>query len=163
VAHVAEEWFLKIDGIEGASTVAAHKGAIDVLSWSWGVHTGSGGSGSGSGSGKAQFEDFEFVARIDSASPSLFLACATGAHFPSAELTGARTTGKNKAAGFLTYTLSDVSITAVEHGDADSGAPIEQFSLDYKKIEMSFIPRKSSGKLGTPLHAGFDVGQNKKL
>jgi type VI protein secretion system component Hcp len=31
---MAEKWFLKIDGVEGESTDAAHKGEIDVLSWS---------------------------------------------------------------------------------------------------------------------------------
>ena len=51
----------------------------------------------------------------------------------------------------------------MEQGDADSGAPIAQFSLDYKKIEMTFTPQLGSGKLGSAVHAGFDVAAQKKL
>ncbi len=32
------DYFLKIDGIEGESQDAKHKGEIDVESWSWGRH-----------------------------------------------------------------------------------------------------------------------------
>ncbi len=160
---MAEKWFLKIDGIDGASTASGHKGAIDILSWSWGVaRTGGGASGAGAASAKARFEDFHFVARIDKASPSLFVACATGKHLKTAELQGTRV-GKGKAGEFLTYKLSDVSVTEVEHGDADTGAPIAQFALDYKKLEMTFTPQLSSGKLGTAVHAGFDVAAHKQL
>ena len=46
---MAEQWFLKIDGIEGESTNDLHKGEIDVESWSWGVQSGSPASGAGLG------------------------------------------------------------------------------------------------------------------
>ena len=97
------------------------------------------------------------------ASPHLLVACATGQHIKTAQLTGARVTGKGKATTFLTYKLSDVLVTSVEHGDADRGSPIEQFALGYAAIEMTYVPQKSSGKLGTPVHAGFDVKQNKQV
>ena len=76
------------------------------------------------------------------------------------QLQGVRA-GKSKANVFLSYNLSDVSVTEMEQGDADSGAPIAQFSLDYKKIEMTFTPQLGSGKLGNAVHAGFDVAANK--
>ena len=161
---MAEQWFLKLDGIAGESTADGHAGEIDVLSWSWGVHhTGATAVGSGAAGSKTDFDDFHLVARIGVASPQLFLACATGKHVKTAELTGARVTGKGKATAFLTYTMSDVLVTAIEHGDADSGPPIEQFALAYAKIEMTYVPQKRSGKLGTPAHAGFDVKQNKAV
>ena len=98
------------------------------------------------------------------ASTATVPACrATGKHVKTAELTGAHITGKGKATAFLTYKMSDVLVTAIEHGDADSGPPIEQFTLAYAKIEMTYVPQKSSGKLGTPVHAGFDVKQNKEV
>ncbi len=33
---MAVDYFLEIDGVEGESTDAGHKGEIDVLSFSWG-------------------------------------------------------------------------------------------------------------------------------
>ena len=163
VAGMAEKWFLKVDGIDGASTASGHKGEIDILSWSWGLaRSGGGTSGSGAGSAKASFEDFHFVARIDKASPALFVACATGQHIKTAQLHGTRV-AKGKANEFLAYKLSDVSVTEMEQGDADTGAPIAQFALDYKKIEMTFTPQLSSGKLGSAVQAGFDVAAHKQL
>src|SRR5262245_33816840 len=103
---VAEQWFLKIDGIEGESTDAAHKAEIDVESWSWGVSQSALGAGGGAGTGKATFQDMHFVARISKASPKLFLSCATGTHHKVATLSGARTAGKT--VDYLKYKLSDV-------------------------------------------------------
>ena len=159
---MAEQWFLKIDGIEGESTNDAHKGEIDVESWSWGVsQSGPSGSGIGAGSGKATFQHMQFVARISKASPKLFLSCATGTHHKVATLSGARTAGKT--VDYLKYKLSDVQVSSVQHSDSEVGAPMEQFSLQYRKFEMSYTPQTSSGKLGVAAKAGFDVLQNKKL
>jgi type VI secretion system secreted protein Hcp len=160
---VAESWFLKIDGIQGESADISHKDEIDVLSWSWSVARTSGGAGSGGGAGKAVFQDLHFVAQISKASPMLFLACASGTHHKTAALSGVRGAGKSKSADFLKYQLSDVVITTVQHGDSEGSAPIEQFSLNYSKIEVSYTPQLASGKVGAPVRAGFDVKANKKI
>ena len=164
VSVVAEQWFLKLDGIEGESTNAAHKNEIDVESWSWGItQAGSSGFGGGGGSGKAAFQDMHFVARISKASPKLFLSCATGVHHKVATLSGRRTAGKGKTVEFLKYKLSDVQVTGVQHSDSEAGTPMEQFSLQYSKLEMSYSPQATSGKLGAAVTANFNVLQNKKI
>jgi type VI secretion system secreted protein Hcp len=153
---VAETWFLKVDGIEGESTDVAHKGEIDVLSWSWGVANTGPGGGAGT-AGKATFQDFAFVARISKASPQLFLSCATGTHHKSASLSGRRQAGKSKD-DFLKYKLTDVQVTSVQHGGGDADPPIEQFSLSYGRFEISFTPQT-----GPPVTAGFDLKLGKKV
>ena len=163
VGTVAEAWFLKIDGIEGESTNAAHKGEIDVESWSWGVIQTGGDAGSGGGAGKAEFQDFQFVTRISKASPQLFLSCATGTHHKWAALSGVRSAGKSKTAPFLAYKLTDVRVTSVQHGDSEAGPPMEQFSLDYSKFEISYSPQSKSGKLEPAVVAGYDLKTNKKV
>lgn len=160
---MAESWFLKVDGIEGESTDAAHKDEIDVQSWSWGVVQTGTSPGSGGGAGQANFQDFHFVARISKASPRLFLACATGIHHKWATLSGARTAGKGKAIDLLKYKLSDVQVTSVAHSDSDSEPPMEQFSLNYSKFEISYSPQTAAGKLGPAVTAGFDLKHNKKI
>jgi type VI secretion system secreted protein Hcp len=159
---MAEKWFLQIDGIEGDSVAKGHAKAIDVLAWTWGV-TQSGGSmsGGGSGAGKATFQEFDFVTRISAASPMLVIASASGKHHPWAELSGVRSGDKSVA--FLTYRLTDVLVSDVRHADDEDGAPIEEFSLRYRAFEITYTPQKASGKLGTPVHAGWDIAQNKKL
>jgi type VI secretion system secreted protein Hcp len=155
---VIESWFLKIDGIDGQATSTTHKGEIDVLSWSWAVTQTASAHGSGSGAGKASFNDFHFVAKISQASPVLLLSCATGTHHKEATLSGSRSAGKSKGADFLKYTLSDVRVTSVQHGDSDGGPPTEQFSLSYSKFEISFQP-----DIGPAVGAGFDVKLGKKV
>ena len=161
---MAESWFLKIDGIPGESTDVSHKDEVDVLSWTWGVaRAGGTGTGTGAGAGKASFQDFQFVARISKASPVLFLSCATGTHIKEALLSGVRTAAKSKSADFLKYKLSDVTITSVQQGGSEGGDTVDQFSLNYSKIEVSYTPQSASGKVGTPIQAGFDAKTNKKL
>jgi len=161
---MAENWFLKIDGIDGESTDAAHKSEIDVLSWSWGVsQTGPGGSaGGGGGAGKSAFQDFQFVARLSKASPKLFLSAATGTHHGWAALTGVKIAAKGQTAEFLKYKLSDVMVSSVQHGGGEGSEPTEQFSLNYSKFEISYSPSSASGKLGPAVEAGFELKQNKK-
>jgi type VI secretion system secreted protein Hcp len=160
---VAESWFLKIDGIQGDSLDKVHKGEIDVESWSWGVVSeGSPGSGGG-GAGRASFQDFHFVTKISTASPQLFLSCATGVHHKDATLSG-RHAGGDKASGdFLKYKLGDVQVTSVQHAEGGSDLPIEQFSLGYGRFEITFTPQNPDGSAGTPVSAGFDVKMNKKV
>jgi type VI secretion system secreted protein Hcp len=159
---MAEHWYLRIDGIEGESSAKGHEKAIDVLAWSWSLNqTGTHASGGGAGSGKVSFQDFDFVARLSTASPLLVLACATGTHHAWAELTGERSGGKTVA--FVKYRLSDVLVGRVDHADDEDGVPIEEFSLRYDKFEITYTTQPASGKPGTPVRFGWDLAQNKLL
>lgn len=161
---MAERWFLKLDGIVGESTDAVHKGEIDVQSWSSGVsNAGTSAAGGGGGAGKVSFQDFHFVTRISKASPSLFLACATGTHIKEANLSGVRGAGKGKGGDFLKYRLRDVLVTSHQQSDSEADVPGEQFSLNFSKIEVSYFPQSPSGKAEPPVTAGFDLKANKKV
>ena len=103
------------------------------------------------------------MSRISKASPKLFLSCATGTHIKSALLSGARTAGKGASSEFLKYKLSDVVVTSDQHAGNEGETPVEQFSLNYSKIEITFTPQTSTGKVGTPITAGFDVKASKKV
>jgi type VI secretion system secreted protein Hcp len=159
---VAERWYLEIAGIDGESTAKGYEKTIEVLAWSWGVNqSGYASGGGGSGSGKASFREFDFVVVISKASPELVLACAQGKHFPSAVLTGVR--GGGKSVAFLQYELADVMVTSVHHADDEDDVPVEEFSLNYQKFEITYTTQKASGKPGTPVHAGWDLATNKQI
>jgi type VI secretion system secreted protein Hcp len=156
---VAESWFLKLDGVDGESRAVAHKGEIDVESWSWGVSNTEPPGGGAGGAGRAQFREFQFVSRISKASPGLLRACATGSHHKHAMLTGERMTGEGKAGSFLKYKLSDVVVT---HVDQSAEMPTDQFGLAYSKIEVSYFPQDDkSGKFGKAVTASFDLKSQK--
>ena len=63
MAHV--DYFLKIEGIDGESADAKHKGDIQLESFSWGeTNSGSHSSGGGGGAGKVSMQDFSFTVHI---------------------------------------------------------------------------------------------------
>jgi type VI secretion system secreted protein Hcp len=162
---MAVDFFLKIDGIEGESKDAKHKGEIDIASFSWGeTQMGTSHAGGGSGGGKVNMGDAHFTSSYFSkAGPKLFLACASGEHIKKAVLV-CRRAGKDQQE-FLKWTFSDLLVSSYQtagHGGGE-GLPGDQFSLNFTKIEMEYKEQKPDGTLGGATPAGWDMGANKKV
>jgi type VI secretion system secreted protein Hcp len=156
------DYFLKIDGVDGESTDAKHKGHIDIESWSWGaVQSGTGAGGGGGGAGKVTMQDFHFVMRLTKASPKLMLACANGKHIKMATLT-ARKAGKGQQ-DYLTFKFSDVLVSSYQTGGAEQSdiTPLDQVSLNFAKIEMAYKELKADGSFGAETKADWDLKANK--
>jgi type VI secretion system secreted protein Hcp len=160
---MAVDYFIKFDGIKGESTDAKHKGEIDIESWSWGEsNSGGSGHGGGGGSGKVSIQDFHFVMRLNSASPSLMQACATGKHIKVATMTG-RKAGKDQL-DYLTFKFHDVLVSSYQTGGSEGGdAVIDSVSLNFAKIEVEYKPQKPDGSLGGSVRFGFDLKANKSF
>jgi type VI secretion system secreted protein Hcp len=160
----AVDYFLKIDGIAGESTDSKHKGEIDIESWSWGAsNTGSMAQGGGGGAGKVAMQDFHFVMRENKSSPLLMLACATGQHIKTAQLT-CRKAGTEQQE-FLTIKFSDLLVSSYQTGGSAHGdiVPTDQIALNFAKIEYEYKPQKADGTLDSPAKAGWDLKLNKKV
>lgn len=158
------DYFLKIEGIEGESADAKHKGEIDVDSWSWGESQGGTMAfGGGGGAGKVQMQDFHFVMKVNKATPKLILACASGEHIKKAVLT-CRKAGKEQQE-FLKYSFSDVLISSYQTGGASNGSivPSDQIAFNYGKMEVEYKEQKADGSMGGPVKAGWDLKANKKV
>ena len=145
---MAAQAFLKIDGIKGESTDAKHAGEIDVESFSWGVsQSGSAAVAGGAGAGKASVSDFSFMTRSTTASPQLFLACASGKHLKSAVFT-ARRAGAAPVE-FLKITFTDVLISSYqESGSSGDDGPYDSLSFNSAKIKFEFAPIRAKGTAG---------------
>lgn len=159
----AVDYFLKIDGIEGESQSAMHKGEIDLESWSWGETQAHpvGGGGGGGAAGKVTMSDFHFTTKLSKASPKLFLRCAEGSHIKAAWLTAHRGAGK-ATDYFLKWTFSDLLISSYQAGAAED-LPVDQVSFNFAKIEVEYKPQKPDGSFAAGFKAGWDVKTNKKL
>jgi type VI secretion system secreted protein Hcp len=59
---------------------------IDVLAYSWGASVQISDGGGGGGAGKVNIQDLSFTKAMDTLSPEIFEALATGQHFASATL-----------------------------------------------------------------------------
>jgi type VI secretion system secreted protein Hcp len=147
-------YFVKFEGIDGESQVEGHRGAIDVLAFSFGA--------SNSGSGKVNVQDLSFTKRVDSTSPLLFRACVTGTHYGSVKLTCARASGDGKPREYLTITLSDVLVSSVSGGgSAGDDGQSENISLNFEKLEMTVRRLNSDGSLGAPVTTSWSASKKK--
>ena len=163
---MALEIFLKLGDIAGDSTDAAHPGEITVLSWDWGLTQTAaplgGGGGSGAAVGKTEFRRLRFAHRIDSASPLIMLACATGRRLKEATLVMRRAGAPPFE--FLSVRMSDVTVTLVEPAvNGDKGETYELVALDWTKIEVSHVSQDADGSAGTPTRFGWDIRANKPI
>ena len=157
---MAYDAFLKLDGIEGESNDKAHKGEIEISSYSWGVaNSGSFSHGGGGGEGKATFQDLHFGMPMSKASPKLMSSCATGKHIPSAVLTCRKAGGTQTE--FLKIKLADVLVSSYQNGGNNSGPDADQFpqdqlSLVFAKIDFLYTVDRT----GETSEAEFDVRAN---
>jgi type VI secretion system secreted protein Hcp len=161
----AATYFLRIDGVEGESTDAKHKGWIDVQSWSWGeTQTGAHGTGGGgAAAGKVVMQDLHVLSHVSKASPQLFLACASGQHIKEAKLIG-RKAGKGQQ-DFLTWTFSDVLVSSYQTSGSQGGdaLPVDQLSLNFAKVKVEYKAQKADGSLDAAVSAGWDLTANTKI
>jgi type VI secretion system secreted protein Hcp len=115
---------LTIEGLQGAS-------ALDVQSYTWGVKNPVtiGSSGGGAGAGKATFSDLVVTRPVDSVSPRLVTAAATGQHFASATLEVPMRKGVTR------YTFDLVIVSGVEHSGSGD-VPVETLTLTYGTVAV---------------------------
>jgi type VI secretion system secreted protein Hcp len=157
----AVDYFLKIDGIEGESQDATHKGEIQLSSWSWGAtNTGTMQAGGGGGGGKASMQDFSFSMPVNKATPKLMQKLASGEHIKKATLT-CRKAGKTPQE-YLKITFEDIIVSSYSTGGSqgEDGIPDEHISLNFAKINFEYREQKADGSLGGAVVASHDMKRN---
>ena len=158
----SSDFFLTIPNIPGESRDAQFPGAIDVLTWSFGVTSSVAAAGTGSSADKSKPSPFVFVTRSGTASSKLLLRCATGKRLPSVTL-DARHRGESLWR-YLQVKLETVAVTSyqVAPGEQD-GWPLDVVRLDYVRITTTYTPQNPDVSAGTPITAGFDYTLNKPI
>ncbi|TDK66103.1 Hcp family type VI secretion system effector [Sapientia aquatica] len=159
---MAQDIFLKINGIEGESKDDKHSNEIEVQSWDWKISQQSNmHSGSGGGAGKATVGDLTFVHSVDKSSPNLMKYCLTGKHIDSAVLT-VRKAGGNPLE-YLKITMSDVIVTKVQPSGSNDGDGIrETISLAFSKVKQEYAVQNAQGGSAGAITASYDIKGNKE-
>lgn len=147
----AGDMFLYVKGakggvIKGETVDEAHKGEIDVLSWSWGMHVTT-SLGGGGAKGKASVHELKVVKGIDSASTALMAALRTNESIVKAVLT-LRKAGKTQLE-YLKITIEQgrvISLT-IEAGDKSGSSELfEHVSFSFNKITVDYVPQGPDGQ-----------------
>ncbi|MCB5206526.1 Hcp family type VI secretion system effector [Methylovorus mays] len=159
---MAQDIFLKINGIDGESQDSSHKNEIEVLTWDWQIlqesnmHAGSGG-----GAGKATVKDLNFSHYVDRSSPNLMKFCLTGKHIQEAVLVVRKAGGSPLE--YLKITMSDVVITNVmPSGSSSDERIVEDVSLSFAKVKQEYTVQNQQGGSGGAVTAGYDIKLNKE-
>jgi type VI secretion system secreted protein Hcp len=156
--QAASDYLLVLDGIPGESTDARYPAAIEIESFSFGVSQSGTIIGGGGGAGKATFSDMAIMKRLDKSSPLLYLNCAQGKHLDTATVI-LRKAGE-KPFEYLVVKMTDVLISSVQtSGSAGSDTPTESLSLNFAKIEISYMRQKPDGGTETT-KTGWDMTTN---
>lgn len=166
MAHV--DYFLKIDGIDGESIGKGHENQIEVDSFSWGLSRHAATGGGGGAAGRAQFTGLNFGAVSSKASPPMLLAAASGKHIKFAILTGSKTRGQG--VDFLKIKFTDVLISSYQESaisalaenmeNAGNNQPMDQVTLNFAKIEFSFISQTEDGALSDQTLGNWDLDKD---
>jgi type VI secretion system secreted protein Hcp len=160
-AGAAVTGYLRIEGFQGGVTATGYEGWMEVAGFEFGV-TNSGAATVGARTaGRADFGPLTVAKPIDKATPLLAQACASGRHYPEAELVffiGSSTTPSGS------IKLSDVVISASHSGSSEAGPARETLSLYFGKVEWSYLdidPR--TGRPRGEVKAGWDVAANRAM
>ncbi len=143
-AGIALRIFLRIEGVEGESLDAAHKGWIDIQSFSWGA-TGA------SATTSSALQDLHLVANTSKATAALLDALGKGARYQTVMLSVVRV-GPDKPVEYLTYTLRDVAVSSFQMGASTAASTTDQFSLSYRSLEIAYREQKPDGTVAAPIN-----------
>lgn len=157
------DYFLKIDGVAGESTDDKHKDEIQIESFSWGESNTVISSSAGASAGKVTSQSLNIVKKLDKASPMLMIGCATGTHYKTAIVTARKAGGSQL--DYLKITLEDVLVSSYQVAGpaASNGAPMDQVSLNFARLEISYKEQKQDGSLGGEIKQKYDFAANKKV
>ena len=136
--------------VVGESVDKAHPQTIVVNAVDFSVEnpTTIGSMSAGAGAGKAKFNPVKVSKHVDSASPTLFKALATGAHFPVMKLF-VRRAGATAPSDYAIYQFNLVFISNIDISADGGGETLQEtVQMVYGALQVSYTPMTATGTLG---------------
>jgi len=156
--------FIKFDGVDGECNDKDHKGWVDLLSMSWGAHkAGGGATGQTRRRGVATVEDIIVTKEFDKSTPKLAEAVLSGKVFPKVEVHNTATYGDARAT-FLKWEFKNAIVTSFNTSAAGAGdaVPVDNFSINFEEIKMTYAEYDSTGKKKGEVPVGWKVEEGEK-
>ena len=153
-AAPGDVFLLQIPNINGAVNFSKYRGWILVNSFSTGITTStSANNGGGSGAGKPMCEPLVVIKPLDTTSPELAQAAASGKRL--ATVTLAALSGNDHE--FLRFVLKNAIITSVLFGgDNVSSSRTETLTISAQQIQISSTPQSADGSTGATATTDID-------
>ena len=141
--------YIKFDGIDGEATDRDHTTWSDMMSFSQTIRLQDDvtiSPGETRRRGDVILEDIVVVKELDKASPKLAEAILQGTVFPKVEI---HLTASYTDAGkvtYFTYELKNVMVTSYSISGTGDTIPMEEFSLNFEEIKVTYTENDSAGK-----------------
>jgi type VI secretion system secreted protein Hcp len=151
-AAPGDTFLLQIPGIDGGVTRSHYAGWIALNTFSAGI-TGvtDNGTGAGGASGKTTCSHLLAIKPLDTSSPELAHAAATGKRFATMTLVALAGGDQHE---FLRFTLKNVVISSLLFGgDTVQSSRTETLSLAAPQFEITATPQLPDGTSGAPVTA----------
>lgn len=153
------ETFLKLkSAVQGTVNDKQAQGQIEIESFSLGAQSNIGSASGGGGAGKVTVQSFTITKQLDQSSPQLLQDEVEHRAIPTADLTF-----EHKLHGseqpYLKFEFSNVIVSSVTDGQSSGGAPTEQVTFAFQKLEETFIGQNGKGSASV----GWNVVANAKL
>ncbi|MCX8038742.1 MAG: type VI secretion system tube protein Hcp [Candidatus Sumerlaeia bacterium] len=149
--------YVKVEGIPGESTNAAHANWIDALSYSHRVYMPYSSTG---GTGRVVQESLFVTKLVDRATPLLYLRCCSGQAISTVTLQVYRVGGINPK--ILDIALRDVRVTSVTAISTPDSAPLpaEEVGFSYGWIRWTYYRYDAKGSFSGTVTATWNVLAN---
>ena len=152
--------FIKIGDIVGECKDSQHDGWTDLASFSQGMtKPGGGATGQTRLRGDVICDDFHCVKELDKSSPKIAEAVCLGTIFPEVKVDITASVQGAGRATYYSYLMERVMVTNYQlsgEGQSDK-PPMENFSLNYEKITVTYHEVDSAGDEQGTIEFNFDV------
>jgi len=128
-----------------------------LMSFQMSIHKPGAGTGATRNTGGAVFEDFSIAKELDKSSPKLSESILTGKVFPKVEVNLGSSAGV-----YLAYEMTNVMITSYSIGGGASQIPMEEFSLNFEEIKVTYTEYGSDGKSKGKVESSWKVEEGTK-
>jgi len=161
---MANDTYLKIDGIAGESLDDKHRDWIEVSNVLYAIHQPSAGTMSTAGgltSGRAELFPLSFRKLADVASPVLLQTCATGKTIPKAVFEFMRADGEGKPIPYFKIELENLMLSDITPDSGDGGIIVERVHVAYARIKWNYLRQSIRGGTLGNTSGGWDCSANK--
>lgn len=152
--------FLKIDDIQGESTVVDHEEEIDITGFQWGLERStSTARRRGRARSRVEVDSLAVSKFADAASVYLALACMQGKSFPEVVLTMRKDSGEAHL-DYLTITMTNVVIEGydiVKDPDEPDQMPVEEVAFNFEEVKFTYIEQNPDGSAGDEHEIEYDI------
>ena len=151
----------EFEGVDGESQAIDHVDWINLLSFKQGLYIPASSIGAAGDRASSVFEEIALKKKLDKASLRLAAAVSQGEVFPKVDIHITRALSDGTRVTYYSCELTNALLTSYRvRGAARDNGPIEDISLNFEQITVTYTKFDDSGRLESIVEYGWDVVRN---